>query len=56
MTTSFYSREELLDLGLKSVGENVRISRKVSIYGAEQISIGDNVRIDDFCILSGIIQ
>ncbi len=56
MTTSFYSREELLDLGLKSVGENVRISRKVSIYGAEQISIGDNVRIDDFCILSGKIQ
>ena len=56
MTTSFYSKEELADLGLRSVGENVRISRKVSIYGAEHISIGDNVRIDDFCILSGTLQ
>lgn len=31
------------------------ISRKASIYGAEYISIGSNVRIDDFCILSGNI-
>ncbi|MCK7520978.1 MAG: hypothetical protein MZV64_26430 [Ignavibacteriales bacterium] len=32
------------------------ISRKSSIYGAENISIGSNVRIDDFCILSGKIE
>lgn len=31
------------------------ISRKASIYGENNISIGDNVRIDDFCILSGNI-
>lgn len=53
--TSFYSREELLELGFKSVGENVMISRKASIYGASNMSIGNNVRIDDFCILSGHI-
>lgn len=53
--TSFYSEEELSQLGLKSYGENVKISRFARIYGAEHISIGSNVRIDDFCILSGNI-
>lgn len=52
---SFYSDQELKELGFKSVGTNVRISRKASFYGTKQISIGDNVRIDDFCILSGEI-
>lgn len=52
---SFYTREELKDLGLKSFGHNVLISKKCSIYGANYISIGNNVRIDDFCILSGNI-
>ena len=42
-------------LGLKSVGENVLISEKACIYMPEKISIGSNVRIDDFCILVGDI-
>jgi acetyltransferase-like isoleucine patch superfamily enzyme len=50
--SSFYSIDELANLGLKSYGSNVLISRKCSIYGAQNISIGDNVRIDDFVILS----
>lgn len=54
--SSFYSNAELKELGLASFGNNVLISRKVSIYGAGSISIGSNVRIDDFCILSGRIQ
>ncbi|RAP73352.1 acyltransferase [Paenibacillus montanisoli] len=53
---SFYAQSELAGLGLSSCGENVRISRKASIYGAKDIRIGDNVRIDDFCILSGKIS
>lgn len=52
---SFYSQEELSLLGLKSYGKNVLISRKCSIYSGNKISIGNNVRIDDFCILSGKI-
>lgn len=56
MLSSFYSSDELVELGLSSIGKNVQISRKVSIYGAEKISIGNNVRIDDFCLLSGKIQ
>lgn len=51
----YYTQEELRDLGLRSVGENVLLSRMASIYGPENITIGDNVRIDDFCILSGNI-
>jgi galactoside O-acetyltransferase len=48
----FYSREELENIGFKSIGENVLISNKSSIYGAKNIEIGSNVRIDDFCIIS----
>lgn len=54
--SSFYNEEELKELGLKKFGENVLISRKCSIYGASNITIGSNVRIDDFCILSGKIE
>lgn len=53
---SFYSEEELANLGIASIGKNVLISRKASIYGGDNIQIGNNVRIDDFCILSGKIQ
>lgn len=53
--TSFYSEEELLSMGFKSIGKSCQISRKASFYGNGKISIGDNVRIDDFCILSGNI-
>lgn len=52
---SFYSNEELEQLGICSIGQNVLISRKSSIYEAENIIIGNHVRIDDFCILSGKI-
>lgn len=55
MGNSFYSTAELKQLGLKRIGKNVYISRKSSIYSPENISVGDNARIDDFCILSGNI-
>ncbi len=53
---SFYNSNELKGLGLKSYGQNVLISRKASIYSPEIIEIGDNVRIDDFCVVSGKIS
>ncbi len=53
--TSFCSEEELKALGLKACGRNVLVSRHARLYGASSISLGDNVRIDDFCILSGNI-
>ena len=52
---SFYSEDELRELGLKKYGTNVKISRNASLYGRENIEIGNDVRVDDFCILSGRI-
>ena len=52
----FYSESELKNLGFKKIGSNVLISKKASLYGVSQMEIGDNVRIDDFCILSGNIM
>ena len=49
---SFLKQEELNKMGFKSIGENVLISDKASIYGVKDIEIGSNVRIDDFCIIS----
>ena len=49
---STYSSAELKQLGFASIGNNVHISRKASFYGVERISIGDHVRIDDFCVIS----
>ena len=37
-------------------GKDVWISRKASIYVPSKIQIGNHVRIDDFCILSGKIN
>jgi acetyltransferase-like isoleucine patch superfamily enzyme len=55
MKTSFFNQDEIWQIGLKRFGKNIYISRKASFYNPEQIEIGDNVRIDDFCILSGHI-
>lgn len=52
---TFYSEEELKNIGFKYVGKNVKVSRYALFFGEEKISIGDNSRIDDFCRLSGKI-
>ncbi|MFS1423634.1 acyltransferase [Shewanella sp. 10N.286.48.B5] len=49
---AFYTSDELKALGFKYLGTNVQLSKLASIYRAENISIGDNSRIDDFCVLS----
>jgi len=53
---AYYTSEQLLEKGFKSIGKNVKISDKASIYNCEQIEIGDNSRIDDFCVISGKIK
>lgn len=49
---SFLTEIELKKLNFKHIGKNVLISDKCSIYNPKNISIDDNTRIDDFCILS----
>lgn len=46
------SHETIQTLGFASVGENVQISDRASFYGVKKIILGNNVRIDDFCVLS----
>ena len=53
---SYYSNQELKELGFKKLGLDVKISKKSSVYDSENISIGDYSRIDDFCVLSGNIE
>lgn len=48
----YYNEHDLRDFGFKSLGRNVRISSDARVYGAERISIGDDVRIDDFVMLA----
>ncbi len=55
MYTSFYTSDELKDIGFSSFGHDVLISRKASIYSQDRISLGNHVRVDDYCILSGSI-
>ena len=45
-------RRAVESIGFRTVGVNVHISERASFYGASRISIGNNVRIDDFCVLS----
>lgn len=49
---AFLTEKQLNEIGFASLGHNVQISDKASIYGAHRIKIGNNVRIDDFCVLS----
>ena len=48
----YLTDEQIYMIGFKSVGKNVNISDKCSIYNASNIEIGNNVRIDDFSVLS----
>ena len=53
---AYMTDNEKHGMGFKSLGRNVRISTKASIYNCDQIEIGDNSRIDDFCVISGKIN
>lgn len=53
---AYLNNEQLVKMGFRSLGVNVKISDKASIYNADKISIGDHSRIDDFCIVSGVVE
>jgi len=53
---SYLTEDRLLDMGFKEVAKNVKLSGKANMYDPERISIGSNVRIDDFCIRSGDVK
>jgi acetyltransferase-like isoleucine patch superfamily enzyme len=53
---AYLTQTELEQMGFKYIGYGVKISDKASIYEPEKISIGDNSRVDDFCIISGLVE
>ena len=55
MKTSFFSKDKISQVGFARCGKNVLINPKASFYSPEKIELGNNVRIDGFCILSGHI-
>ncbi len=56
INNSFYAPKELSKMGFKYLGDNVQISRFARFYTPGKIIIGNNIRIDDFSILSGNIH
>jgi len=46
------SLEQIEKMGFLHVGKNPRLSDKASYYNCGNISLGDNVRIDDFSVIS----
>ena len=56
----YYSENDLKNFGFKSIGENVLIDKNCTIIGKENISIGNNVRIDGFttitCLRNGYLK
>lgn len=49
---SWLTNKELIEMGFGSLGRNLLLSSKGSYYNTKNIYLGDNVRIDDFCIVS----
>jgi acetyltransferase-like isoleucine patch superfamily enzyme len=56
MFMTYLKQEQLEMMGFKSLGRNVQISEKASIYNTDRIEIGDHSRIDDFCVVSGKVS
>jgi galactoside O-acetyltransferase len=54
LQSRYLTEVELSDFGFRSIGSNVRISTDARVYGPENISIGNHVRIDDFAILAAV--
>lgn len=53
---SYLSPDEIQTFGFLELGQNVKISSNATVYSAERIKLGNNIRIDDFCVLSGNIS
>lgn len=48
----YFESEELRKFGFKSVGENVKIAKNTTIIGLNNISLGNNIRIDGNVVIA----
>ena len=53
---NIYRLSELQRMGIKILGKNIKISKYVRIYNPQNLILHNNIRIDDYTILSGIGQ
>ena len=51
LNAGYFSSQELQSFPFISIGANVLISKKVTIVGSHNIHLGNNVRIDDNCVI-----
>jgi dTDP-4-amino-4,6-dideoxy-D-glucose acyltransferase len=52
MSSDFLSTAEIKELGFRHTGNGIRISRRAVFFAPERMSIGQETRIDAFCVLS----
>ncbi len=50
---AYLDRDQLAQMGFKRLGRNVKISDRAVFYDADRIEMGDDSRVDDFCVISG---
>ena len=50
--TSYFNSDDLNKFGFKNIGANVSVAKNTTIIGLENISIGNNVRIDSGTIIA----
>jgi acetyltransferase-like isoleucine patch superfamily enzyme len=49
---AWLTNEQIKEMGFASIGSAVLLSDKASYYNCKNIRLGNNVRVDDFCVLS----
>ena len=52
MNSKFLNLDNLKKIKFKKIGTNNKISKNITIIGEKNISIGSNVRIDDYSVIS----
>jgi galactoside O-acetyltransferase len=52
MESDFLDPAELAQIGFRAIGRGVQVSRHALFFSPDRISLGDQVRIDAFCILA----
>lgn len=49
---AWLTHKQITTMGFACFGKNVLLSDKASYYNCKNIRLGNNIRIDDFCVLS----
>lgn len=53
---AYLSKDALHRMEFAHLGRNVRISTRAALYDTARMHLGDNSRIDDFCVVSGRVE